>query len=488
MKKITYILLGIFSVIGMVSCDLEDNVDSKHPSEASVDVLLTSAQIAFVDQYNSMSVNRNISRLLAQYWMQRTYPNESRYAFLDRGIPDTFWAEFYRDVLMDLEESKKIIDSKGFTGDDALKAKNQTAIIEILEVYTFTILAETFGDIPYSEAFLGRENTTPKYDDAATVYADLLVRLNGAISDLDASNGSFGAEDLWFEGDVDSWTKLANSLKLRMGMRMADVPSFNSKTVVEEAVASGVYSANLEGAFFKYIGSVPYQNTIYEGFTVDGRKDYIPSETLIDIMNAVNDPRLPYLFTMKDGAYVGKTYGITSSSSYGAHSHFSETFFDPTLEVILSDYSEMEFFLAEAVERGYTVGGTAESHYNNAITASILYYANLAGADASDALTAANDYLAQPDVAYTTATGTWQQIIGTQKWIAMYNRGIEGWTEWRRLDFPILVVPTGKEYSDIPVRYPYPFDENEMNEDNYNAAATAIGGDEVSTKLWWDKN
>jgi hypothetical protein len=488
MKKIIYLLLGIVSVIGIVSCDLEDNIDPKNPSEVSVEALLTTAEIAFVDQVNNMSVNRNISRLLAQYWMQRTYPNESRYNFLDRGIPDTFWAEFYRDVLMDLEAAKKIIDEKGFTGANALKAKNQVAIMEILEVYTFTILAETFGNIPYSEAFLGRENTTPKYDDAAIVYADLLVRLNKAISDLDSDNGTFGAADLLFSGDVDSWMKFANSLKLRMGMRMADLPGFNSKTVVEEAVAAGVYSANLEGAFFKYIGSVPYQNTIYEGFVVDARKDYIPSETLIDIMNAVNDPRLPYLFTLKGDAYVGKPYGITASSSYSAHSHFSETFFDPKLEVILADYSEMEFFLAEAVERGYVVGGTAESHYNNAITANILYYAKLTGADASLAVTAAADYLAQPGVAYTTATGTWQQKIGTQKWIAMYNRGIEGWTEWRRLDFPILAIPTGKTYADIPVRYPYPFDENEMNEANYDAAAAAIGGDEVSTRLWWDIN
>ncbi len=69
----------------------------------------------------------------------------------------------------------------------------------------------------------------------------------------------------------------------------------------------------------------------------------------------------------------------------------------------------------------------------------------------------------------------------------MYNRGVEGWAEWRRLDFPILNVPAGMTYGDIPVRYPYPFDENEMNEDNYDAASAAIGGDKATTKLWFDK-
>ena len=488
MKKITYILLGIFSAVGIVSCDLEDNIDPKHPSEVTAEVLLTTAEIAFVDQFNSMSVNRNISRMLAQYTMQRTYPNECRYNFLDRGIPDSFWGEFYRDVLMDLESAKDVINAAGYTGDDALAAKNKLAIIEILEVYTFNILTETFGNIPYTEAFQGILNTTPKYDDAKTVYAALLIRINKAIADLDVANASFGSEDLLFDGDVADWKIFANSIKLKMGMRMVDVPTFKSKTVVEEAVASGVYSANYEGAFFEYLGSVPYQNTIYEGFIVDARKDYIPANTLIDIMNNVNDPRLPLWFTQKDGAYVGKEYGATYSTSYSAHSHFSEKFFDPTLEVVLSDYVEIEFFLAEARELGYSVGGTAESHYNNAITASILYYANLTGADISTAIADAATYLAQPTVAYTTAAGTWKEKIGTQKWIAMYNRGIEGWTEWRRLDFPILNVPSGKVYGDIPVRYPYPFNENEMNESNYDAAATAIGGDLATTKLWWDVN
>jgi len=140
----------------------------------------------------------------------------------------------------------------------------------------------------------------------------------------------------------------------------------------------------------------------------------------------------------------------------------------------------MEFFLAEAVERGYAVGGTAEEHYNNGVTGSILYY----GGTAADAAT----YLAQADVAYATAPGTWKEKIGTQKWLGMYNRGVEGWSEWRRLDFPILNVPEGMTYGDIPVRYPYPFDENEMNEANYDAASAAIGGDQATTKLWWDVN
>ena len=480
MKKITYLLLGIFSAMGIVSCELEDNIDPKHASSVPVETLFTTAEIAFVNQYNSMSVNRNISRLLAQYWSDVTYTDGSRYDFQDRGIPDSFWAEFYRDVLMDFEEAKKVIDAAGYTGALADKAINQKAIIEILEVYTFSVLAETFGNIPYTDALLGDMNFTPTYDDAATVYADLFIRLDAALALLDASKDSFGAEELIFDGDVAKWTTFANSLKLRMAMRMADVPSFDSKSKVEAAVAAGVYSANFEGAFFDYIGTEPYVHTIYDGFIVDGRKDYCPSNTLIDKMIALNDPRLPLWFTQVDGAYKGIVFGLEDGVPYGDYSHFSEMFFDPKLEVVLSDYVEMEFFLAEAVERGYAVGGTVEEHYNNGITASILYY----GGTAADAAT----YLAQPSVAYATAAGTWKEKIGTQKWLAMYNRGLEGWSEWRRLDYPILNFPVDMSYDDIPVRFPYPFNENEMNEVNYDAAAAAIGGDKATTKLWWDVN
>ena len=140
----------------------------------------------------------------------------------------------------------------------------------------------------------------------------------------------------------------------------------------------------------------------------------------------------------------------------------------------------MEFYRAEAKERGYTVGGTAEDHYNNAITASILSWG---GTDAD-----ATAYLAQPGVAYATAAGTWQRKIGTQAWIAFYTRGLEGYTEWRRLDYPIFnLATTITNYNEIPKRFTYPVNEQTLNKVNYTSAAAAIGGDLLITKLFWDK-
>jgi len=142
------------------------------------------------------------------------------------------------------------------------------------------------------------------------------------------------------------------------------------------------------------------------------------------------------------------------------------------------DYSEAEFYRAEAVERGYAIPGTAAEHYNNAITASILYWG---GTQAE-----ATAYLANPLVNYATAAGDWKQKIGTQKWIANFNRPYEAWTELRRLDFPKLTLPVAAK-SGFPTRLTYPDTEATTNGDNYTSAATAIGGDKVETKLFWDK-
>ena len=152
---------------------------------------------------------------------------------------------------------------------------------------------------------------------------------------------------------------------------------------------------------------------------------------------------------------------------------------DGTYPVIVCDYVEGEFLLAEAAERGLVGVTDPETHYNNAILESMKYWG------VSDADAAA--YLAQPAVAYATAVGTYKQKIGTQKWLGLFDRGVESWAEWRRLDFPILNPPAGMTYADIPVRMPYPYNENKMNQTNYDAAASAIGGDAANTKLFWDK-
>src|SRR5690606_8223637 len=144
---------------------------------------------------------------------------------------------------------------------------------------------------------------------------------------------------------------------------------------------------------------------------------------------------------------------------------------------ILQDYVEVEFYLAEAAQRGYNVPGTAEEHYNRAITASILFYG---GTQAQ-----ASAYLAQSSVAYNAAN--WRESIGTQFWLAMFDNPFEGWSVWRKFDAPELAV-SGLLQRPVPLRYTYPINEQNLNELNWEAASQAIGGDDQQTSLFWDVN
>ena len=195
-------------------------------------------------------------------------------------------------------------------------------------------------------------------------------------------------------------------------------------------------------------------------------------------MKALGDPRLSLYFTTDaNGDYSGGDPG--ASSNYSTFSKPSDQIINPAFPGVLLAYPEIEFILAEAVERGMNVGGTAEEHYNKAIAASIEFWGGSAGDAAA--------YLSNPDVNYQTAAGDWKQKIGTQKWIALYNQGFDAWTEVRRLDYPVLEAPASA-VSDFPVRFTYPSNEQNLNTTNWEAASSAIGGDDVTTKLFWDKN
>lgn len=469
----------LFVIIVMASCDLPNNINPKKASTVPADVLFTNSEIALFNQVGSVNVNQSVFRLLAQYQSEVTYVTESNYNFSDRTLPDAHWGILYRDVLANAEESKRILNSTLFT--DPQEFKNKLAEIEVVEVYAYQLLVDAFGNVPYTEALQGDANSRPKYDDAKTIYNDLIKRLNVAIANLESDNGSssFGDADVLFKGSVSNWKAFANSLKLRMALRIADVDAVKAGTMIKEAVASGVFAEQSQSAILHYTGVAPYVNSYYKEYVLDNRKDYVPSNTLMDKLNTLNDPRRASWFTQtSDNLYKGLTYG--TAGKYSKYSHFNSSIINPTYPVIISDYVEVEFLLAEAVERNIgDVSGSAETHYNNAILASMQYWG------VSDADAAA--YLAQPAVAYATAGSTWKQKIGNQKWIGLFDRGIEGWNEWRRLDYPILNPPAGMTYADIPVRFPFPYNENKLNGANYTAASAAIGGDLVSTKLFWDK-
>lgn len=474
MKKIL-IYASSLLLLGACTKDISRfNEETKKAADVPAATLFSNGVRNVVDGVVSPSVNTNVFRFTVQHWAMSTYQDEVQYDFITRGVPQAWWARMYRDVLNDLQESARLITANGPV-DPATKA-NQLAMIEIMQVYTYQILVNTFGDIPYTEA-LNSASLFPKYDDAKTVYDDLLARLVAASAKLNiAGDGFLAAQDLIAEGSVAKWIKFANSLQVRMAMTIADADDAKAKSLVEAADSKAISSA-ADNVTFKYLAASPNTNPIWVDIVQSGRLDYVAANSLHDKLKTSGDPRLSLFYRPNNsGDYVGGVVG--GGNTFAAVSKPSAQVTEPDLPAVLADYSEMEFYRAEAKERNYNVPGTAAEHYNNAITASILSW----GGTLADATA----YLAKPDVAYATAAGTWRQKIGTQKWISLYNRPFEGWTEIRRFDFPVLPAPVGAK-SGFPNRLTYPANEQTVNGTNYTSAASKIGGDEVETKIFWDK-
>ena len=481
-KKI--ILIGLGLVFTQCSSDLEGlNENEKAFTDVPGETLMSNGQRELADQLVNTNVNTNVFRLFAQQWSEATYTDESRYNIITRSIPERHWNIMYRDVLKDLDEAYKRIEAQEvlnvspdqFAEDNAIKA-NKLAIIQIQQTLAWQILVDTFGDIPFNEA-LDIDTINPVYTDDEEIYNTITATLNEALTKLDPNYGSFGGQDLFYGGQVSGWIALGNSLKMRLGMHLADVNPTMAAQLVSEA-APNIIVSNSQNATISYFNSTPNTNPLWVDLVQSNRKDFVPADTFVDVVNELNDPRRPiYLSDPIDGVYVGAPYG--TGITYDNYSHLGYIFFTPDLEGVIFDAAEGNFLLAEAVERQF-ITGDAEAYYDAAITASMEYW----GVSSADITT----YLAQPSVAYASATGGYKQKIGIQKWIGLYNRGFEAWTEFRRLDYPQLEAPTQSLFDAVPLRFTYPVIEQNLNSSGYNAAASEIGGDELDTPIFWDIN
>lgn len=464
------------------------NVNTKDARKVPAETLFANAQKNLSDLLASANVNTNIFRLIAQQWTQTTYTDESNYNLKTRQIPDRLFQTLYRDVLKNLQEAKSIIANDASKSAD-VKA-NQLAIADIMQVYAYHMLVNTFGNVPYTEV-LNYANITPKYDDAKTIELDLLKRLKDDVATLNANStaASYGGSDLIYTGDVVAWEKFGNTLMLKLAMLLADVDNPNAQTYVTAALENGgVFISNSDNALFRYMSATPNTNPLWVDLFQSGRADFVACKTIVDMMNGLNDPRRPMYFTQVGGAYIGGENGKKNDySSFSAPSNLLSK--NPTLASVFLDYSETEFLLAEAAERGLGGVAGAAGHYDKGVKASIEYWydlankANMANTSPADATTAYNTYI--PTVAYTGGPTLYKQQIGQQKYMALYNRGFDAWTEWRRLGHPALTKATNA-LSEIPVRFTYPIKEQNLNGANYSQASAAIGGDLVTTKLFWN--
>jgi len=533
---IFYFVLLTF-LIGCTEKFEDFNTDQKNPAEVAGNALFSNGQKELADQVNQTNVNQNIFKLWAQYWTETTYTDEANYDIVTRNISDNLFRYYYREgALQDINEAAKAIARE--TGLEAEATKqNRLFIISIVKAYAYNQLVDIFGMVPYTEA-LDVENVYPAYDDGAFIYNSLLDSLDAAINGLDEDAGSFGSADLFYGGDVAAWIKFANALKIKMGVTLGDVNPTLAQATVESAV-EGAFESSADDCLMPYQSASPNQNPLFEEIVSTGRKDFVLANTLMDKLNDLQDPRLflyanpsfmqnfnfqkdedvlfdttvteesgggkgRYLiFTTRDGEsdsmvykttpftlrpetdtldatvrhYAGGKYGF--SAPFGQYAHIHPAILDPAFHGLMLTYTEVLFYLAEAAERGYTLPNSAEEYYNMGITNSILEWGGTqAEVDA---------YLAQASVAYATAEGNWRQKIGTQSWIAAYTKGLEAYATWRRLDYPIFnVAQLIQHTSEIPTRFQFPIGEQTLNPDNYDAAATAVGGDLLTTPIFWD--
>ncbi|WP_341839162.1 SusD/RagB family nutrient-binding outer membrane lipoprotein [Chitinophaga caseinilytica] len=468
-------LITIMLAGALVSCtkDLTSlNDDLKNPEVVPPGTLFASAERELFTAHASPNVYINVFRVITQYWQQTTYNQESQYELEGNALSGAWWRDHYFFVIKNIHSCRKWVKASEVPEE---VRKNQLALLEVLEVTAYYYLTTTFGNVPYKEA-INDDNSFPKYDDAKGIYTDLLARLTAAIGDMDDSAESFGDSDLIYAGDVAAWKKMAASLKLKMAILIADSDGTAAQTAGEDAVELGVFTSADDNFALHFLASPPYTNPVYEELVQSGRIDFVACKTIVDTLASFNDPRMTRFFRPVPtvGGFKGAPPG--TKPDYRQFSRIHRDFNNPELPGIMLDYPEVEMLLAEAKQRGWNVSGSAADHYEAGVRGALESW-NIPDAEITQ-------YLAQPKVAYDAAN--WKKSIGVQKWIAFFNRGADGWTDFRRLDFPKL-QPAQNAISGFPVRYRYPVSEHNINRRNYEAAAQAMGGDKVETKLWWDK-
>lgn len=474
MKKIlNKLVIGALAAITLTSCQrdmLSLNDDPKHPSTLPSQNLLAMGQQQFFYYTFTASVNFNNFRFFVQQWAEVTYVDETNYDLVTRNQPRNNWNRMYVFSLNNYAQAQKNLVNEAVSSE-AIR-KNRQATLEISQIAVWETLVDTYGNIPYSEALKADAgNFAPKYDDARTIYNDLLSRIDAAVASIDEGAPGYETGDLVYSGDMTKWKHLANSIKLRLALNLADVDAGASKAAAESAIASGVIASDSEAYTLNFAGGT-FNNPVYDDLVSSGRNDFVPSELVIDKMNAKNDPRRDVWFTKVDGQYVGGVFG--SLNPFGSYSHMSSFFLANNATANLLSYEEVLFMRAEAAARGYNANGTAAGLYDQAVKASM----QLNGVDSADA----DVYLA----ANPFDAANWKKSIGEEAYFALFNRAFAAWNFSRRLDTPTFINPPNSRLDGVPVRMPYSDQEYVLNRANVQAAASAIGGDVATTKLFWD--
>lgn len=481
------VLLGLAALLGGCDSRFEDlNVNPNEPEDVPPSLLLPNIVRSAVNT----SVNQAFStgNLVVQHAAKVSFATDiDRYDWSGVG----YWEALYDD-LRNVEEMIRLARARGRTDYEGIGL--------VLKSWIFSMLTDAYGDVPYSESFrvLQDGENTPAYDTQATIYRGLLRDLEQA-NTLLAPNSTRPVDgDILFEGDLMKWKKLANALRLRLLMRLSEKQDAiegvdvagTFRTIVADPAQYPIFTSNDDNAALEYLTARPNQWPIHT-IRVGSFRTYRLSQTLGDTLKALGDPRLeafadPTVASVEDGTptYEGVPNGLTddASNEYNGGRDFQSSlntaryFESPNAaQGLIMTYAEVLFLRAEAAERGWTAED-AQALYESGITASMNQY----GQSVPDG------YLTQPGVNYA-ADDRDQALaqINTQKWIALFFTGLEGWFNWRRTGVPELKPSVSNVNGDrIPVRFRYPESEQSLNAENYQRAVERQGPDNINTAIW----
>lgn len=384
------------------------------------------------------------------------------------------------------------------------------ALAMLLKVASMHQVTDYYGPIAYTQY----GSLTNLYDSQETVYKTMLGELDEAIGTLEgaATSGSqiLPGYDLVYSGDAAKWVRFANSLRLRLAMRIVYADEALAKTEAEKSLASpfGVITDNSGNAV---VGDVDH-HPLYEINVNFNDADTQMGASFDCYLNGLGDPRK---FQIAKAAADGQMHGVRPGITPGAWTDYKNTAAKVSApnasiyKICWMNAAEVAFLLSEGALRGWNMGGTARDFYEKGIKLSCeewgvggqasAYIADATSVPAAfvDAVASANASApSSVTVAWDESASTEKKLekIGTQKWIALFPNGAEGWAEYRRLHYPVLVTPANN-YSNGIVdtdkgirRVPYPVSEQTDNAPGYESGVAALGGaDNAGTRLWWDQ-
>lgn len=516
MKKIfNYSLLAALLVF-IASCDkgLEKlNVNRTSPTSLDPASLLNRAIISTAFPTRTATLDIGIVQ-------QMVTPNGGVLAGANFNIDSrdptlgTHWGAYFPNVI------KYTSDAIAKTKDNPARS-NLYNMARIMQAYTFMMLTDEYGAIPYTEGGAGFTDQIffPKYDEQQAIYTDLIKEFTEAGAALNTS-GTIETADVLYGGNIAQWKKFAYSLLLRAGMRLSKVDPAKAEQTVKAAVAGGVILTNADNAIMRHDQN--FQGPIGGMLNSTEAANFYLAKPFVDQLKNTNDPRLSAIAIRYKGATSGSQTGsgqnpangttaptdqigmpigfdnssiVARASADGLASFYDYSQVDrrrmakPTAPTFYVTAAQTQLLLAEARHKGWITTGTAAQYYADGIKAHMdqmaLYDAGSAVAPAArDIFVAANPLIPGQEL----------QQINTQYWIASFLNGPEAFANFRRSGFPALTPNPYNQPNnpDVPNgtfirRITYPTSELSVNTENLNAALAKQGPDKLSTRVWWDK-